>query len=301
MFKKYDCTNDDGAYDAYNSCYLHDDKKGFNFFLNNDADVNISIFARTKENAEGKFESNIQVKEQYPDGTEISRHNVTFTSDEPANIENIYQNFEDEFTEGSNKNWNEVFDEYSAFASPEKVEGQIKNSDIWNELKNEDNVDLEITENWNYNGWGNRSDHYIKNEKENIVFHSRNDNNFSYEEKRRPNSEETIEIKYENYNDIPDFTIEIDKNDNISFNELSPEELINKNDKNSKNNINISKEDTLERSTEKIKHFIKEISERMPNTQISAKAEKLLKKNLEKVAKKVTEQKEIKNNKIVRS
>ena len=301
MFKKYDCANNDGTYDAYNSCYLHDDKKGFNYFLENDRDINISIFARTKENAEGKFESNIQVKEQYPDGTEISRHNITFTSVEPANIENIYQNFEDEFTEGSNKNWNEVFDEYSAFASPEKVEGQIKNSDIWNELKNEDNVDLEITENWNYNGWGNSSDHYIKNEKENIVFHSQNDNNFSYEERRRPNSKETIEIKYENYNDVPDFTIEIDKNDNISFNELSPEELINKNDKNSKNNINISKEDTLERSTEKIKHFIKEISERMPNTQISAKAEKLLKKNLEKVAKKITEQKEIKNNKIVRS
>ena len=301
MFKKYDCTNDDGTYDAYNSCYLHDDKKGFNFFLENNADVEISIFARTKENAEGKFESNIQVKEQYPDGTEISRHNVTFTSDEPANIENIYQNFEDEFTEGSNKNWNEVFDEYSAFASPEKVKGQIKNSDIWNELKNEDNVDLEITENWNYNGWGNRSDHYIKNEKENIVFHSRNDNNFSYEEKRRPNSEGMIEIKYENYNDVPDFTIGIDKNDNVSFNGLSPEELINKNDKNSKNNINISKEDTFERSTEKIKHFIKEISEKMPSTQISTKAEKLLEKNLKKVAKKVSEQKEVKNNKTARS
>jgi hypothetical protein len=301
MFKKYDCTNDDGTYDAYNSCYLHNDKKGFNYFLDNDADVNISIFARTKENVEGKFESNIQVKEQYPDGTEISKHNVTFTSDELVNMENVYQNFEDEFTESSNKNWNEIFDEYLAFASPEKVEGQIKNSDIWNELKNENNVDLEITGNWNYNGWGNRSDHYIKNEKENIVFHSRNDNNFSYEEKRKPNSEEMIEIKYENYNDVPDFTIGIDKNDNVSFNGLSPEELINKNDKNSKNNINILKEDTFERSTEKIKHFIKEISERMPDTQNSAKAVKLLEKGLKKVAKKVSEQKEVKNNKTARS
>lgn len=301
MFKKYDCTNDDGSYDAYNSCYLHDDKKGFNYFLDNNADVNISIFARTKENVEGKFENNIQVKEQYPDGTEISRHNVTFTSDEPADMENIYQNFEDEFTEGSNKSWNEVFDEYSAFASPEKVEGQIKNSDIWNELKNEDNVDLEITENWNYNGWGNRSDHYIKNEKENIVFHSRNDNNFSYEERIKPNSEGTIEIKYENYNGVPDFKIEIDKNDNISFNELSPEKLINKNDKTRENGINISKEDNRERSAEKIKHFVKEISERMPDTQISAKAAKLLEKGLKKVAEKITDQKEVKSNKNVRS
>ena len=295
MFKKYDCTNDDGTYDAYNSCYLHNDKKGFNYFLNNDADVNISIFARTKENAEGKFESNIQVKEQYPDGTEISRHNITFTSDEPANIENIYQNFEDEFTEGSNKNWNEVFDEYSAFASPEKVEGQINNSDIWNELKNEDNVDLEITENWNYNGWGNRSDHYIKNEKENIVFHSRNDNNFSYEEKRRPNSEETIEIKYENYNDVPDFIIEIDKNNNISFNGLAPKKMI------EKKVVDISEKDTFERNSEKIEYFIDRISERMPITQISTKATQLFRKNLKKIAKKVSEQKEVKSNKNERS
>ena len=293
MFKKYDCTNDDGTYDAYNSCYLHDDKKGFNYFLENDRDINISIFARTKENTEGKFENNIQVKEQYPDGTEISRHNVTFTSDEPANIENIYQNFEDEFTEGSNKNWNEVFDEYSAFASPEKVEGQIKNSDIWNELKNEDNVDLEITENWNYNGWGNRSDHYIKNEKENIIFHSENRNDFNYVERNVPHSDGKIEIEYEGYDDT--FKIEIDKNNNISFNELAPEKMI------KKNVVEISEKDTFEKNSEKIEYFIKGILRRAPITQISTKATQLFRKNLRKIAKKVSEQKEVKSNKNERS
>lgn len=39
----------------------------------------------------------------------------------------------------------------------------------------------------------------------------------------------------------------------------------------------------------------------MPETQISAKAAKLLEKNLKKVAKKVIEKKEVKNNKNVRS
>ena len=165
MFKKYDCTNDDGTYDGYNSCYLHNDKKGFNFFITNDT-VDINIFVRTKENAEGKFETNVQVKDRDSDGPENSRHDITFTSEEPVNIETIYENFNDEFSEGSNKNWDEIFDEYSAFASPEKVKGDINNSDIWNELKNENNVDLEISENWNYNGWGNYSNHYIKNEKD---------------------------------------------------------------------------------------------------------------------------------------
>lgn len=294
MFKKYDCTNDDGTYDAYNSCYLHDDKKGFNFFITNDT-VDINIFVRTKENLEGKFETNVQVKEQDSDGPENSRHNITFTSEEPVNIENIYENFNDEFSEGSNKNWDEIFDEYSAFASPEKVEGQIENSDIWNELKNENNVDLKISENWNYNNWGNISDHYIKNEKEDITFRSESNNDFSYKERTDPDSDGKIEIEYENYNDVPDFKIEIDKNNNISYNGFTPEKMI------EKKVVDISKKDTFERNSEKIEYFIDKISERMPITQISTKATQLFRKNLRKIAKKVSEQKEVKSNKNERS
>lgn len=294
MFKKYDCTNDDGTYDAYNSCYLHDDKKGFNFFITNDT-VDINIFVRTKENLEGKFETNVQVKEQDSDGPENSRHNITFTSEEPVNIENIYENFNDEFSEGSNKNWDEIFDEYSAFASPEKVEGQIENSDIWNELKNENNVDLKISENWNYNNWGNISDHYIKNEKEDITFRSESNNDFSYKERTDPDSDGKIEIEYENYNDVPDFKIEIGKNNNISYNGFTPEKMIEK-----KLSIFLKK-DTFERNSEKIEYFIDKISERMPITQISTKATQLFRKNLRKIAKKVSEQKEVKSNKNERS
>lgn len=294
MFKKYDCTNDDGTYDGYNSCYLHNDKKGFNFFITNDT-VDINIFVRTKENLEGKFETNIQVKEQDSEGAENSRHDITFTSEEPVNIENIYENFNNEFSEGSNKNWDEIFDEYSAFASPEKVKGNINNSDIWNELKNENNVDLQISENWNYNGWGNYSNHYIKNEKENITFHSENNNDFYYKERIKPYSDGKIEIEYENYNDVPDFKIEIDKNNNISFNGATLEKMI------EKKVIDISKKDTFERNSEKIEYFIDKISERMPITQISTKATKLFRKNLRKIAKKVSEQKEVKSNKNARS
>lgn len=294
MFKKYDCTNDDGTYDGYNSCYLHNDKKGFNFFITNDT-VDINIFVRTKENLEGKFETNIQVKEQDSEGSENSRHDITFTSEEPVNIENIYENFNNEFSEGSNKNWDEIFDEYSAFVSPEKVKGNINNSDIWNELKNENNVDLQISENWNYNGWGNYSNHYIKNEKENITFHSENNNDFYYKERIKPYSDGKIEIEYENYNDVPDFKIEIDKNNNISFNGATLEKMI------EKKVIDISKKDTFERNSEKIEYFIDKISERMPITQISTKATKLFRKNLRKIAKKVSEQKEVKSNKNARS
>ena len=269
-------------------------KKDLIFFITNDT-VDINIFVRTKENLEGKFETNIQVKEQDSEGTENSRHDITFTSEEPVNIENIYENFNNEFSEGSNKNWDEIFDEYSAFASPEKVKGNINNSDIWNELKNENNVDLQISENWNYNGWGNYSNHYIKNEKENITFHSENNNDFYYKERIKPYSDGKIEIEYENYNDVPDFKIEIDKNNNISFNGATLEKMI------EKKVIDISKKDTFERNSEKIEYFIDKISERMPITQISTKATKLFRKNLRKIAKKVSEQKEVKSNKNARS
>ena len=292
MFKKHDCTNDDGTYDAYNSCYFHDDKKGFNYFLEDNSGKNISIFARTKENDQGKFESNIQVKRQDSDKIE-SEHNVTFTTGGPVNMEIIYQDFENEFTEGSNKNWNEIFDDYGALVFPEKVEGIIMNSNIWNELKNEYNVNLEIKEDWNYNGWGNSSDHYIKNEKENIIFHSENRNDFNYVERNVPHSDGKIEIEYEGYDDT--FKIEIDKNNNISFNELAPEKMI------EKNVVEISEKDTFEKNSEKIEYFIKGILRRAPITQISTKATELFRKSLKKAAKKVAKQNEVKSNKNVRS
>ena len=292
MFKKYDCTNDDGTYDAYNSCYFHDDKKGFNYFLEDNSGKNISIFARTKENDQGKFESNIQVRQRDSDKIE-SEHNVTFTTGGPVDMEIIYQDFENEFTEGSNKNWNEIFDDYAALVFPEKVEGIIMNSNIWNELKNEYNVNLEIKEDWNYNGWGNSSDHYIKNEKENIIFHSENRNDFNYVERNVPHSDGKIEIEYEGYDDT--FKIEIDKNNNISFNELAPEKMI------EKNVVEISEKDTFEKNSEKIEYFIKGILRRAPITQISTKATELFRKSLKKAAKKVAKQNEVKSNKNVRS
>ena len=294
MFKKYDCTNDDGTYDAYNSCYFHDDKKGFNYFLEDNSGKNISIFARTKENVEGQFESNIQVRQRDSDKIE-SEHNVTFTTVGSVNMEIIYQDFENEFTEGSNKNWNKIFDDYAALVFSEKVEGIIKNSNIWNELKNENNVDLKIKEDWNYNGRENRSEHYIKNKKENMVFYSKNDNDFSYQEGIKPHSDGKIVIEYENFNCVPKFTIEIDKNNNVSFNGLTPEKMI------EKRYADMSKKDTFEENSEKIEHFVKEISRRMPTTQVSIKAIKLFRKSLKKAAKKIAEQKETKSNKNVRS
>ena len=152
---------------------------------------------------------------------------------------------------------------------------------------------MEIKEDWNYNGWGNSSNHYIKNEKENIIFHSENRNDFNYVERNVPHSDGKIEIEYEGYDDA--FKIEIDKNNNISYNGFTPEKMI------EKNVVEISGKDTFEKNSEKIEYFIKGILRRVPITQISTKATELFRKSLRKVAKKVAKQNEVKSNKNVRS
>ena len=68
-----------------------------------------------------------------------------------------------------------------------------------------------------------------------------------------------------------------------------------------KNVVEISGKDTFEKNSEKIEYFIKGILRRAPITQISTKATQLFRKNLRKIAKKISEQKEVKNNKNERS
>ena len=89
--------------------------------------------------------------------------------------------------------------------------------------------------------------------------------------------------------------LKLTKNNNISFNELAPEKMI------EKNVVEISGKDTFEKNSEKIEYFIKGILRRAPITQISTKATELFRKSLRKAAKKVAKQNEVKSNKNVRS
>lgn len=160
MYKKYDCLNDDGSYDGYNSCYLHNDNKGFNFYMINDKDCSVTIYARTWQNEEGNFETNIQIKDYDEKGQEEEKYNLTFTTSDEVNLEKVYQAFEEEYSVGSKRMWNEVFEDFSFVHEPEKVKGRIHNSSLWNELKDVKNVNLEISEDWRYSGKGNVHDIY---------------------------------------------------------------------------------------------------------------------------------------------
>lgn len=282
MYQKYEPFNG-GEITVENSCSLHNDGKGFDFRIINNENSFIIIVAKTEKNENGKYETNIKVEEK-ADLEEDKKYDLTFTTSDEVNPEKIYERFEEEYSNGSEKTWNEIFEEFPFFTETEKISGKMHNSLIWNELKELDNVQLEISQDWKFNLDKDFHDIYIKNEKENLKFHSEGGIDWYYKEKRIP-EEKTIEIiNASNYN-TPSFIITINDKNNISFNYETMEKIAAKKNFCSKEDVNI---------------FISKLRECMPTTQISGKATALMKNSLLKIIEQAQEKQEVKNNRPVR-
>lgn len=282
MYKKYEPFNG-GEITVKNSCCFHNNGKGFDFYITNNENDFITIMAKTKKNESGKYETNIKVEEK-SDFEEDKKYDLTFTTSDEVNPEKIYERFEEEYSNGSEKTWNEIFEEFPFFTETEKISGKMHNSLIWNELKELDNVQLEISQDWKFNLDKDFHDIYIKNEKENLKFHSEGGIDWYYKEKRIP-EEKTIEIiNASNYN-TPSFIITINDKNNISFNYETMEKIADKKNFCSKEDVNI---------------FISKLRECMPSTQLSKKATALMKNSLIKIIEQAQEKQEVKNNKPVR-
>lgn len=282
MYQKYEPFNG-GEITVENSCSLHNDGKGFDFRIINNENSFIIIVAKTEKNENGKYETNIKVEEK-ADLEEDKKYDLTFTTSDEVNPEKIYERFEEEYSNGSEKTWNEIFEEFPFFTETEKISGKMHNSLIWNELKELDNVQLEISQDWKFNLDKDFHDIYIKNEKENLKFHSEGGIDWYYKEKRIP-EEKTIEIiNASNYN-TPSFIITINDKNNISFNYETMEKIAAKKNFCSKEDVNI---------------FISKLRECMPSTQISRKATALMKNSLLKIIEQAQEKQEVKNNRPVR-
>lgn len=282
MYKKYKPFNG-GEITVKNSCCFHNNGKGFDFYITNNENDFITIMAKTKKNENGKYETNIKVEEK-SDFEEDKKYDLTFTTSDEVNPEKIYERFEEEYSNGSEKTWNEIFEEFPFFTETEKISGKMHNSLIWNELKELDNVQLEISQDWKFNLDKDFHDIYIKNEKENLKFHSEGGIDWYYKEKRIP-EEKTIEIiNASNYN-TPSFIITINDKNNISFNYETMEKIAAKKNFCSKEDVNI---------------FISKLRECMPSTQISGKATALMKNSLLKIIEQAQEKQEVKKNRPVR-
>lgn len=282
MYKKYEPFNG-GEITVKNSCCFHNNGKGFDFYITNNENDFITIMAKTKKNENGKYETNIKVEEK-SDFEEDKKYDLTFTTSDEVNLEKVYEMFEEEYSNGSEKTWNEIFEEFPFILEAEKVSGKMHNSLIWEELKELDNVQLEISQDWKFNLDKDFHDIYIKNEKENLNFHSEGGIDWYYKEKRIP-EEKTIEIiNSSNYN-TPSFIIKINDKNNISFNYETMEKIA------AKKNF-CSKED--------VDTFISKLRESMLSTQLSKKATALMKNSLIKIIEQAQEKQEVKNNKPVR-
>lgn len=276
MYKKYEPFNG-GEITVKNSCCFHNNGKGFDFYITNNENDFITIMAKTKKNENGKYETNIKVEEK-SDFEEDKKYDLTFITSDEVNLEKIYERFEEEYSNGSEKTWNEIFEEFPFFTETEKISGKMHNSLIWNELKELDNVQLEISQDWKFNLDKDFHDIYIKNEKENLKFHSEGGIDWYYKEKRIP-EEKTIEIiNASNYN-TPSFIITINDKNNISFNYETMEKIAAKKNFCSKEDVNI---------------FISKLRECMPSTQISGKATALMKNSLLKIIEQAQEKQEVK-------
>ena len=282
MYKKYEPFNG-GEITVKNSCCFHNNGKSFDFYITNNENDFITIMAKTKKNENGKYETNIKVEEK-SDFEEDKKYDLTFTTSDEVNPEKIYERFEEEYSNGSEKTWNEIFEEFPFFTETEKISGKMHNSLIWNELKELDDVQLEISQDWKFNLDKDFYDIYIKNEKENLKFHSEGGIDWYYKEKRIP-EEKTIEIiNASNYN-TPSFIITINDKNNISFNYETMEKIAAKKNFCSKEDVNI---------------FISKLRECMPSTQISGKATALMKNSLLKIIEQAQEKQEVKNNRSIR-
>lgn len=282
MYKKYEPFNG-GEITVKNSCCFHNNGKSFDFYITNNENDFITIMAKTKKNENGKYETNIKVEEK-SDFEEDKKYDLTFTTSDEVNPEKIYERFEEEYSNGSEKTWNEIFEEFPFFTETEKISGKMHNSLIWNELKELDDVQLEISQDWKFNLDKDFHDIYIKNEKENLKFHSEGGIDWYYKEKRIP-EEKTIEIiNASNYN-TPSFIITINDKNNISFNYETMEKIAAKKNFCSKEDVNI---------------FISKLRECMPSTQISGKATALMKNSLLKIIEQAQEKQEVKNNRSIR-
>lgn len=282
MYKKYEPFNG-GEITVKNSCCFHNNGKGFDFYITNNENDFITIMAKTKKNENGKYETNIKVEEK-SDFEEDKKYDLTFTTSDEVNPEKIYERFEEEYSNGSEKTWNEIFEEFPFFTETEKISGKMHNSLIWNELKELDNVQLEISQDWKFNLDKDFHDIYIKNEKENLKFHSEGGIDWYYKEKRIPEEKTIVIINASNYN-TPSFIITINDKNNISFNYETMEKIAAKKKFCSKEDVNI---------------FISKLRECMPSTQISGKATALMKNSLLKIIEQAQEKQEVKNNRPVR-
>lgn len=220
--------------DGFNYCGLHKDGKGLNFYIYDEEGqgqygIQDSIFIRTEQLEDGTYKTHLEVTEGQ--GSYQGNVNLNLYSEVPLNLEGLYADLEDNYEKGSERHYQEVFENHFPFIMIDKVEGTLTNTDSFIELRECKDINLVEKENFDYNKYGDEYITYIKNENENTFESGRQtlDENFSRKETLLPDGKFIYEYEEDanRKNEINKIKIEM-KGSQIKFNDMTPEEMVKK-------------------------------------------------------------------------
>ena len=291
--------------DGFNYCELHKDGKGLNFYIYDKEGQGSygkqdSIFIRSKELENGIYETHLEVTEGQ--GTYEGNINLNLYSEVPLNLKELYLDLKNNYKNGSEKHYQEIFEKHFPFIIIDKVEGTLTNTNSFLKLRECPNINLVEKETFKFNEYGNCYTNYIKNENENTkkIENETLDENFKSKETYFENGKYIYEYKdYTNPEfEINKVKIEIEGN-KIKFNDLTPEEMVKKGDFGNKIKYNINSSGELDRV---IKNFFTNLrtpfycNKLPPNKKMREKVIKIFEKNFDRI-KIQLEKKEQKNSK----
>ena len=104
--------------DGFNYCELHKDGKGLNFYIYDKEGQGSygkqdSIFIRSKELENGIYETHLEVTEGQ--GTYEGNINLNLYSEVPLNLEELYLDLKNNYKNGSEKHYQEIFEKHFPF------------------------------------------------------------------------------------------------------------------------------------------------------------------------------------------
>lgn len=295
--------------DGFNYCGLHKDGKGLNFYIYDEEGqgqygIQDSIFIRTEQLEDGTYKTHLEVTEGQ--GSYQGNVNLNLYSEVPLNLEGLYADLEDNYEKGSERHYQEVFENHFPFIMIDKVEGTLTNTDSFIELRECKDINLVEKENFDYNKYGNDYIVHIKNENEN-TFESGSqtlDEYFGKKETLLPDGKFIYEYEEDanRKNEINKMKIEI-KGSQIKFNDMTPEEMVKKGDFGNKIKYNIKSSKELDKV---LKNFFTNLEcpayyDKLPtNKKMKEKIIKKFEKNFEKIKTQMekNEEKNIKNSQV---
>ena len=236
-------------YEGEYNCYKNYKNKGqINFWISDKNGNEDSIFIKTEQLEDETYKTHLDVKEYnenfYHKNGEVY---LNLYSENKLNIEDLFERLKEEYKEGSEVHYQKILEEFPTFKNPYKVEGDIKNTNSFIELKKCEDLYLSLSEDNKYNG--NVRETYRKCDTEDshsYSFYSNEREEHCYE-CILPNGNLSFEYKEKGYPKFETDKMRFEiKGNQIKFNDMTPEEMVKQGNFGNIHKFNIKSDKDLE-------------------------------------------------------